>query len=135
MGAAECDMADTTATKRASLVEDLKKASEDVARLRRELTEAEGRRDAALAQVLAAGTSLRDVVLPPPPKVVVGSNYQSFLERVKVLTREFGRRDAEKASDFSPRTVGHYLRWAMKDGLIKRVAIGRYILAAFAPKA
>ncbi len=117
-------MSETGSTKRRGRVEELRAASESVTRLRRELSEAEARRDELVRELVETAPALRDAVLPPPRPIVVQSRYMAFIERIRPLTGEFSRRRAGSVSEVPNRTVGEYLKKAVKQGILRRTQKG-----------
>lgn len=127
-------MADADETKRQARLKELGKESEAVARLRRELTEAEARRDALLLSLLAPGSPVAAIAAPEKRPLVVLTPFEVFIERVRALGREFGRKDAVKASDLAERTVSRHLADAVGQKILRRTARGRYVFPPREPR-
>ena len=103
------------------------KATAEIARLRRELAEAEAGRDAILAQWLT-GKPVEAAAPARVAPVVVQSAYERFLARVKELAPPFCCADVFELMGTPPRTLTRWLRQAEADGHVRRVARDRYQL-------
>lgn len=106
---------------------ELERASADVLRLRRELTEAEARRDAVLLKMLAPGSRVATEAAEAGPRtVVVRNRYMAFVETLRGLRSPFDRSEAVEATRVKRRTASQYLGMAFRQGILRRVRGRRY---------
>lgn len=122
-------MADAGETKLRSKFEALRRATEEVVRLRREAAEAEERREALLAELLTPESPLRAALLPKPP-VVVLSAYGACVAQLRRLGRVFDRSDAREATSLSDRSLSRHFLRMLKEGIMRRRGFGRYEMAS-----
>ncbi len=118
-------MADAGETKLRTKLEALRRATEEVVRLRRETAEAEARREALLAELVMPESQLHAALLPKPP-VVVLSAYGVCVAQLRRLGRVFDRRDAREATGLADRTLSRHFRRMLKEGIMRRRGFGRY---------
>ena len=112
----------------ASPSEELLQASAEVARLRRELAEAEARRDALIVRHFSAGSPLASPPASKPAVVIVATPAHQIVRILKEhgLREPFARADIVAVTGLEPRTLIKRIRSALREKLLRRVAYARY---------